>query len=404
MVCEGLISKTRLKRVAIVYAIVARVKAFTTSRRYESLRKHYWNIARRQRLVYTEEYIRGVIRKRLADRELNIQPKKQGGFRVFWVGANHSQDCSGILQGLRKFGKVLLFEGRPGKYGIIRPNDVYAKTVRYENAKNLISQVENALQDGPIDMILGQFWPRAIDPDALHALRRRGMVIVNLAMDDRHAFKGQRRKGQYYGTFGLIGSVDLACTAARECCLWYLLEGCPSIYLPEASDPEFFKPLSVQKKYDVCFVGAQYGIRKKIVKAIESAGIEVTCYGKNWPKGFIASEDIPRLFSESRIVLGVGTIGHCNNFYSLKMRDFDGPMSGSLYVTHHNPDLEELYDIGNEIVTYKTPEECASKIVYYLNHPSELAEISMKGQRAAQCNHTWEKRFEKIFRVLGMLH
>ncbi|MCZ7611899.1 MAG: glycosyltransferase [Ignavibacterium sp.] len=230
-----------------------------------------------------------------------------------------------------------------------------------------------------------------------------GIPVVNISMDDRHAFRLRKVDGKWMGTSGLIGAVDLVCTTAKECCLWYQTEGCPAIYLPEASDPELYKPGTVTKEYDVCFVGANYGIRRKIVKAIEKKGIRVTSYGNGWPNGRIDVKILPEIFSKSRVVLGVGTIGHCTDFYSLKMRDFDGPMSGSFYLTHDNPDLYELYDIGKEIVTYRNPEECVNKVEYYLTHPDERETIAKAGKEKAIKNHTWEKRFDKVLRVVGII-
>ena len=65
------------------------------------------------------------------------------------------------------------------------------------------------------------------------------------------------------------------------------------------------------------------------------------------------------------------------------MRDFDGPMSGSLYLTHDNTDLYDLFKAGKEIITYNTPKECADKIVYYLSHIDEAETIAKLGRKRA---------------------
>ena len=173
------------------------------------------------------------------------------------------------------------------------------------------------------------------------------------------------------------------------------------MYLPEASDPGLYKPFESKKLYDVCFVGANYGVRKKIIKKIKNKGIKVVCYGNGWKNGRIDLSKIPELFAKSKIVLGIGTIGYCTDFYALKMRDFDGPMSGSLYITHDNPDLCDLYEIGKEIVVYKTPKECADKVEYYLENEKERTQIAAAGRLRAQKDHTWEKRFQEVFELLN---
>ncbi|MBI5677196.1 MAG: glycosyltransferase [Planctomycetes bacterium] len=271
------------------------------------------------------------------------------------------------------------------------------------NGNRLMELINNILTHNQIHIVIGQMWGWTIDYNILQKIRILGIPVVNISMDDRHAFRLEKNSGKWLGTSGLIGVIDLACTAAKECCLWYQVEGCPAIYLPEASDSELYKPFAVNKEYDVCFVGANYGIRSKIVKAIGKKGIRVTCYGKGWPHGRLDAKELPVVFAKSRIVLGVGTIGHCTDFFSLKMRDFDGPMSGSFYLTHDNPDLYELYDIGREIATYRTPEECANKVSYYLSRHSERESIAMAGRARAMKNHTWEKRFDKLFRTIGII-
>lgn len=277
------------------------------------------------------------------------------------------------------------------------------KDISQHNGKRLIEIVKNAQKVGPVNVVIGQMWAFSMDSSALQKVRETGIPVVNISMDDRHAFRIKKINGKWTGTSGLIGAIDLACTTAKECCLWYELEGCPAVYLLEASDPEIFKPLSVPKEHDVCFVGANYGVRSKIVKAIEKKNVKVTCYGNGWQNGRIDVKKLPELFAKSRIILGVGTIGYCTDFYALKMRDFDGPMSGSLYITHDNPDLYELYEVGKEIITYKTPEECAQKIRYYLDHPEERKTIARAGRIRAEREHTWELRFKKLLMTIGFL-
>ena len=102
-------------------------------------------------------------------------------------------------------------------------------------------------------------------------------------------------------------------------------------------------------------------------------------------------------------MLGIGTIGHCSDFYSLKLRDFDATLSGSMYLTHSNPDLAILFDVGREIVCYHTPEQCAAKCVYYLKHEAERERIAQAGLTRSLRQHTWESRFSQLFRTLGLL-
>ena len=221
-------------------------------------------------------------------------------------------------------------------------------------------------------------------------------------MDDRHQYWGRKVNGKWDGTFPLIPHLDLTLTAAPEAVDWYRKEGGAALFFPEASDPEIFHPMpDLPKVHDVSFVGSRYGIREKIVSELRGAGIQVAAYGNGWENGRIANEDVPRLFAQSRIVLGVSAIGHCPDFVGLKLRDFDAPMSGSCYLTQHNDDLLGLYNIGHEIETYHSVKGCVERAHYLLAHASEREAIATAGFARAARDHTWDARLRMLWEFLG---
>jgi spore maturation protein CgeB len=190
-------------------------------------------------------------------------------------------------------------------------------------------------------------------------------------------------------------------TAAPECVEWYLKEGRAAVFMPEASDPDIFHPMpDLPKIHDISFVGACYGIRREVVLALRRAGISVTAFGRGWEGGRLSVSRVPKLFAQSRIVLGVGTIGHCRDFCSLKMRDFDAPMSGSLYLAQSNPDLDVLYENRQEIVTYRSVGECVETARYLLEAPAVRESIAKRGWWRAVTSHTWRGRFSGLLDIL----
>jgi hypothetical protein len=251
-------------------------------------------------------------------------------------------------------------------------------------------------------IIIGQMWGVAFDASIFNKIRHHNKtVVINIAMDDRHTYWGNSGAKRWMGTYGLIPHVDLVLTAAPECVEWYSKEGCPAIFFPEASDPNIFHPMpEFPKIYDVSFIGARYGIRGKIIQALRNAGISVSAYGSEWEGGRLPIQDVPRLFAQSKIILGIGTIGHCSDFYALKLRDFDAPMSGSFYLTHDNPDLHTLFTTGKEIETYQSIEDCIAKVRYYLAHDTEREAIAYAGRQRAISEHTWDHRFNTLLDTL----
>ena len=87
----------------------------------------------------------------------------------------------------------------------------------------------------------------------------------------------------------------------------------------------------------------------------------------------------------------------------LKGRDFEVPMSGGLYLTQHNPELALVYKVGEEIMTYRSEKDCVETIKLLLSDQVRAERIRKAGQARALRDHTWEKRFEDVFRFSGIM-
>ncbi len=384
--------KQILRRIHWVDSLNARWKAAATKREYAATVLRYRRKAAPEK---REELLVARLRGRRKILSEQYRP------RIFFLGTDEAQDRNGILQALDRVGELTYFTRSDGSYGHNHPGSVAVR--RRANTEQLRAIFADLYSQGTIpELLIAQTWASFIDPKVFGEIRERyGTFIVNIAMDDRHQYWGRKANGERGGTYGLIPYLDLALTAAPECVDWYLKEGCPAIFFPEASDPEIFHPIQeLPKIHDVVFVGARYGIRERIVTALRMDGIEVVAYGNGWESGRVANEKVPQLFAQARIVLGVSAIGHCENFVVLKMRDFDGPMSGSCYLTQDNPDLYDLYTIGHEIITYRNIEECVEKVRYLLANEPERERIARAGRARGERDHTWEKRFRLLFETL----
>ena len=126
-------------------------------------------------------------------------------------------------------------------------------------------------------------------------------------------------------------------------------------------------------------------------------------FGPGWPNGPLPTEEMVRTWSRSRINLGFGGVADFKKTFCLKGRDFEVPMSGGLYLTEHHDELLPYYDIDREIVTYTDFDDLLVKIRRLLGNPAEAESIRKAGRDRALREHTWEMRFEKVFRLLGVL-
>ncbi len=398
--------KKILKKNRLVYALNAALKARHNSLKTRTLYENYRKKADSTDVKYDEKKIPEQVKVGLTERKIYIQKKEPGKLRIFWVGANYDQDMSGFLQGLKTFGEVVTFKNAEGGYGLLWPQTsktkLSAEEVIKTNSEVLLKQVELALKQGNLDLLIGQMWADVLDVGVLVKIQKMGIPTINVSMDDKLPDLWRRKKGKLMGSAGLAKGLNLVLTTSPDTCLWYLIEGCPAIYWPLASDPKMFYPRE-PKIYDVVFVGGRYGIRGKLVQSIMAAGIKIEAFGPGFPNGFINADKIAEVFGKARIILGSGYIAYNTDILTIKLRDFDATMAGGLYLTNRNPDLLRLFEEDKEIECYDTINECITKIKFCLANPDKLKTVAEAGLKKARENYTWEKNIGNALRIIGLI-
>ncbi|HXQ36899.1 MAG TPA: glycosyltransferase, partial [Anaerolineales bacterium] len=121
----------------------------------------------------------------------------------------------------------------------------------------------------------------------------------------------------------------------------------------------------------------------------------------------ISSDKIADLFAKFAVVLNFSNVWADGRPGSpliphVRLRDFEGPMCRTCYLTGHSDEITEFYKIGEEIDTYRTPEELVDKTEFYLSHPTEAERLRESGYRRAIQDHTWAQRFRQLFRLIGL--
>jgi hypothetical protein len=197
--------------------------------------------------------------------------------------------------------------------------------------------------------------------------------------------------------------VDLNLTSDPQGLAKYWAHGGLAMFHPEAADPQWYRPLGLPYRHNVSFVGARYGWRPWLIDGLERRGITVECFGKGWPNGTIANEDMNALYAASRINLGFGGIGYSRSLLCLKGRDFEVPMSGALYLTQDNPELASVFDVGREILTYRGLDDCAHIIRSILQDPDRAQRIRDAGRARCVKDHSYLARWTRVLQTLGAL-
>jgi spore maturation protein CgeB len=102
------------------------------------------------------------------------------------------------------------------------------------------------------------------------------------------------------------------------------------------------------------------------------------------------------------MTLGIGFASPSKVLTTLKTRDFECPGSGACYLTTFNWELALHYEIGKEILCYRSVEEIVELFSFYRRRPDECWRIAQSAYRRCINEHTWEKRFRKLFEEVGI--
>jgi spore maturation protein CgeB len=237
----------------------------------------------------------------------------------------------------------------------------------------------------------------------------------------------------------------------------FLEVGARPIRIQLAANPRVYRPLPEPRIYDVTFVGQRYADRADFLTHLHANGVDVRAWGAGWashkrldvahakaalaliederfdgvrrllrrssqsngnhvtPKDTSAfggprllQSDLVKLFSQSRLSLGFATAGESHRsekrLTHLRLREFEAPMSGALYLTEDQPELHEYFEPGKEVLTYTNQHDLLDTVRYYLAHPEHSERIRAAGWRRARHEHTWQHRFRELFDALGLRH
>jgi len=122
----------------------------------------------------------------------------------------------------------------------------------------------------------------------------------------------------------------------------------------------------------------------------------------------LSFDDMIKLYSKSKISLWFNERGntyHLNKpLYQIRLRDFEAPMSGACYLMYRIPEMLEYFEEDKEMIFYDSFEELVEKVKFYTNPKNDELRKSIKinARKRAEKDHSWEKRFEDLFKIIGI--
>ncbi|HLJ69256.1 MAG TPA: glycosyltransferase [Chloroflexota bacterium] len=305
-----------------------------------------------------------------------------------------------------------------------------------------------------IDLFLSYLFPQQIDREAVEEVRSLGIPCVNFFCDNVREFA---RIPPEYSPF------DLHWVPEVKALDMYAREGLPAIFRPMPCwvSPEV-RGWDHPEEYGVTFVGSCDELRGELASRAIQLGVPLELYGRGWDKTEtgtnetaptrrlrsvipnqvalarrdgplavlrkvartarpVAEPSLPlaaihgspdgatlyRVLQRSTVTLGI------NRYPSLRrsrtapdsysrLRDVEAPMVGACYVTEHTPEIERLYDVGEEVATYRSPEGLAETIAKLLADGDRRLKMRRGAQRRALTEHTVARSLEAIATALSL--
>jgi hypothetical protein len=118
---------------------------------------------------------------------------------------------------------------------------------------------------------------------------------------------------------------------------------------------------------------------------------------RNCYQGLAWGREMYTIFSRSKI-----TLNNHGDFapYANNVRLYEATGMGALLITDWKENLHEMFEPGKEVVAYRSSEECAELIRYYLDRDDERAAIANAGQKRTMREHTYYQRMQELLDIV----
>ena len=216
----------------------------------------------------------------------------------------------------------------------------------------------------------------------------------------------------------LIKSYDMVLSALQPIVEGLNYKGMRAHWVPLGFDLrnwEDFKSESSNRSIDVSFVGSISRLQKMTLPLMRRISERVDSFSVYGPResgktladhglqdlyrGTAWGSQMFEIFAKSKIV--VNRHGEIAKGHATNMRMYESTGMGALLITDATKNLEELFKVNEEVVTYEDPDDAAEQIVKLLSNQSEIQRIAMQGQKRTHTEHTYAQRVQTILEYVG---
>jgi hypothetical protein len=319
---------------------------------------------------------------------------------------------------------------------------------------NTISALKKNHHIKPIDLFLSYLFPKQVEPSAVQEIQALGIPCVNFFCDNVREFTKVPKE---FHCFDLHWVPEYkAIKMYQQAKLNYIYAPMPVWVPPEQ------RTCHHPENYGVSFIGSRDLQREALFAQVLKIGASIELRGPAWSQidrvssntvskekslwrtvlnqaNLLTKDGIQSLFGkityklqpiiednlfqnyvqkavygeeyveviqQSKITLGVNRYpSYRYPFYKpdtySRLRDLEAPMMGACYLTEWTEGLDDLYDLGEEIETYRTAEEMVEKIRKLEADCEKRKRMRCQAQKRALAEHTVAQSLTNISSALG---
>ena len=182
-------------------------------------------------------------------------------------------------------------------------------------------------------------------------------------------------------------------------------------YLPQCFNPKRHKKITITDKKDIDKYGCEITNAGNLYPSRAALYRHLTNYDfKLWGSPPAVWLNVPELnqiimnqivFNDEKSKAFIAAKVVLNNIHpavidGVNKRLFEICGIGGFQITSQRDAVEELFEVGKEIVTYNNLEDLKQKLDYYISHDEEREKIRDAGYKRALKEHTYEHRLKSI--------
>lgn len=304
---------------------------------------------------------------------------------------------------------------------------------RARSSERVWELIQAAHRNHGLDAVISYCFANDVELGLVKETIRLGIPWVNFFCDSTHMFEKVEV---------LARAVSLNWFPESEALPKYQALGTRCFHRPYALTPEFLPELTSRTpKHDVGFIGLPTSNRITQLGILKLLGCPVAIRGQGWvgqssdpfynaaPRstrmwkalfqkgrteklvrrlvwplvrqeagGALDDAEFDSFAQDCLVVLGLNQGKDSQGRFAtyMKFRDAEFPGYGCCYLTQHNADVADAFEVGKEILTYRGMWDAAEQIRRVRRRPERAVEIGRAARRRVFASHTWAVRLREL--------